>query len=70
MEALLGEGMPWRIIMVFFAIGVWVGMKAERKSRFQAENTADTEGVSETDNEENRTEKTSQLSDINRFHRV
>lgn len=68
MEALLGEGMPWRIIMVFFAIGVWVGLKAERKSRFQAENAADTEGVSETDNEENKAEKAAEIADINRFH--
>lgn len=68
MEALLGEGMPWRIIMVFFAIGAWVGLKAERKSRFQAENAADTEGVSEADNEENKVGKMSEIPHINRFH--
>ena len=44
MEALLGEGMPWRILMVFFAIGAWYGLKAERKSRFLAENAENTEG--------------------------
>jgi hypothetical protein len=59
MEALLGEGVPWRIIMIFFALGIWSGLKAERKSRFIAENDADTEGVSEALDGEKAVEKKS-----------
>lgn len=28
---MLGEGMPWHIIMVFFALGVYLGIKSGQK---------------------------------------
>ncbi len=27
MEAILGEGVPWNIIMFFFSLGIFYGMK-------------------------------------------
>jgi hypothetical protein len=33
----MDEGMPWRIIMIFFAIGVYLGIKGEKKAKKKAE---------------------------------
>ena len=30
---MLGEGMPWNIIMVFFIIGIFAGVKSGKKDK-------------------------------------
>lgn len=33
MDAILGDGMPWHLIMVCFGIGILIGIQGEKKSR-------------------------------------
>lgn len=35
---MLGEGMPWHIILVFFAIGIFSGISSGKKEKKQSGN--------------------------------
>ena len=37
---MLGEGMPWHIIMIFFVIGIFAGINGGKKGKKRSEDKA------------------------------